>query len=76
MTLPICIGGIVLFIGLGIAVISGVLDHRYFGGAPVEQSLVLALIFNAILVIFGWRRHRAVEIEMHGRSAAEDCCRA
>jgi len=74
-TLLICVCAILLFIGLGVAVISGLLDHRFFGGAPVERSLILALVINAVLVVFGWRRHRAVEVEMHGRSAAEERAR-
>lgn len=74
-TLLICVCAILLFIGLGVAVISGLLDHRFFGGAPVERSLVVALFINAVLVIFGWLRHQAVAIEMHGRSAAEERAR-
>lgn len=74
-TLAICVSAILLFVGLSFAVISGLLDHRYYGGEPVAQPLVTALLINAALVIFGWRRHRAVRIEMHGRSAAEERAR-
>ncbi len=74
-TLAICVCAILLFAGLSIAVISGALDHRYFGGQPVQRPLVVALLINAALVIFGWRRHRAVQIEMNGRSAAEERAR-
>ncbi len=74
-TLGICVCAILLFVGLSIAVISGALDHRYFGGAPVQRPLVVALLINAALVIFGWRRHRAVQVEMDGRSAAEERAR-
>ena len=74
-TLLAFVAGIILFAGLAIAVISGFLDHRYFGGAPVERHLFLALTANALLVIFCWRRHRTAEIETQGRSAAEERAR-
>ncbi len=73
--MAICVCAALLFVGLSVAVISGAVDHLYGGGAPVRRPLMIALLLNAALVLFGWMRHRAAQIEMTGRSAAEERAR-
>ena len=41
------------------------------GGDPVDQPLIVALILNVALILFGWRRHDALAREVGERTAAE-----
>ncbi|KQN37592.1 diguanylate cyclase [Sphingomonas sp. Leaf407] len=61
-----------LFLGVGAAVVSSAVAYRFAGGPPIERSLVVALLLNMALILFGWFRHRALSEEVRLRAAAEE----
>ena len=63
---------ILLFIGTGSAVLATTLRHLRSGGDPTDQTLVIALLLNVALILFGWRRHRELSREVSIRAAAEE----
>jgi diguanylate cyclase (GGDEF)-like protein len=71
----ISVASILLFVGIGSSVLSGLLAWEFDGGAPVDESLVFALLLNIALILFGWRRHRALYAEVRVRAAAEERAR-
>lgn len=72
VTGAISIAAILLFVGTGSTVLSKTL-HQYFeGGAPADRTLVIALLLNVALILFGWRRHATLSQEVRIRAAAEE----
>lgn len=71
LTGAISVAAILLFVGIGSAVLSSMLQHHFRGGQPVEQTLVIALILNVALILFGWRRHEDLRREIATRAEAE-----
>jgi diguanylate cyclase (GGDEF)-like protein len=72
LTGAISVAAILLFVGTGSAVLSQTLQHYLEGGAPADRSLVIALLLNVALILFGWRRHSALSQEVQVRAAAEE----
>ena len=68
----ITVAAIVLFVGTGSAVLSKALNAYVFGGPKVDRGLVIALLLNVALILFGWRRHRELTVEVAVRTAAEE----
>ncbi len=68
----ISVASILLFVGTGSAVLSKTLQHYFEGGAPADRTLVIALLLNVALILFGWRRHQALSQEVQIRAAAEE----
>ncbi|QNQ11010.1 putative bifunctional diguanylate cyclase/phosphodiesterase [Sphingomonas alpina] len=68
----ITVAAILLFVGTGSAVLSSTLKHYFAGGGGADQTLVIALLLNVALILFGWRRHRELSIEVTIRAAAEE----
>lgn len=68
----ITIAAILLFIGTGSAALSRSLHHYFNGGGGTDQTLVIALLLNIALILFGWRRHRELANEVTIRTAAEE----
>ncbi len=72
ITGAISVAAILLFVGTGSAVLSRTLQHYFDGGAPADRTLVVALLLNVALILFGWRRHRFLSNEVRVRTAAEE----
>lgn len=75
LTGAISIAAILLFVGIGSAVMSGTIAHWFAGGQPVDRSLVIALLLNIALILAGWQRHRSLSIEVRVRAEAEERAR-
>lgn len=72
ITGAISVAAILMFVGIGSSVLSTSLQYYFKGGAPADRTLVVALLLNVALILFGWRRHRALSIEVRIRAAAEE----
>ena len=72
LTGAISVAAILMFVGTGSSVLSTSLQYYFEGGAPTDRTLVIALLLNVALILFGWRRHRALSIEVQIRAAAEE----
>jgi len=72
VTGAISVAAILMFVGTGSSVLSTTLQHYFEGGAPVDRTLVIALLLNVALILFGWRRHHALSQEVRIRTAAEE----
>ena len=72
ITGAISVAAILLFVGIGSAVLSQSLQHYLQGAEPPAQPLVIALLLNVALILFGWRRHAALSHELQIRAAAEE----
>jgi diguanylate cyclase (GGDEF)-like protein len=72
VTGAISVAAILMFVGTGSSVLSTTLQHYFEGGAPADRTLVIALLLNVALILFGWRRHHALSQEVRVRTAAEE----
>ncbi|MES2444685.1 MAG: EAL domain-containing protein [Pseudomonadota bacterium] len=72
VTGAISVAAILMFVGTGSSVLSTTLQHYFEGGAPADRTLVIALLLNVALILFGWRRHHALSQEVQVRAAAEE----
>ncbi|MFC3580605.1 putative bifunctional diguanylate cyclase/phosphodiesterase [Sphingomonas hylomeconis] len=72
ITGAITVAAILLFVGTGSAVLSAALRNYLGGGEGPDQPLVIALLLNVALILFGWRRHRELADEVNVRTAAEE----
>jgi diguanylate cyclase (GGDEF)-like protein len=72
ITGAISVAAILMFVGTGSSVLSTTLQYYFQGGAPADRTLVIALLLNVALILFGWRRHHALSIEVQVRTAAEE----
>ncbi|WP_243846975.1 putative bifunctional diguanylate cyclase/phosphodiesterase [Sphingomonas japonica] len=72
VTGAISIAAILLFVGTGSSVLSRTVDYYVNGGAPADRTLVIAMLLNVALILFGWRRHSALAVEVATRTAAEE----
>jgi len=68
----ISVAAILLFVGTGSSVLSKSLRYYFQGGEPADRTLVIALLLNVALILFGWRRHAALSQEVMIRTAAEE----
>jgi diguanylate cyclase (GGDEF)-like protein len=68
----ITFAAILLFVGIASVVLS-LSPQAYSGnGERVNHTLVVALLLNVALILFGWRRHRDLSQEVTVRTAAEE----
>jgi len=72
LTGAISVSAILLFVGIGSAVLSKSVQFYFQGGEPVAQPLVIALLLNVALILLGWRRHASLSHELQIRAAAEE----
>ncbi|MEI9927090.1 MAG: EAL domain-containing protein [Sphingomonas sp.] len=72
LTGAISVAAILMFVGTGSSVLSTTLQYYFRGGAPADRTLVIALLLNVALILFGWRRHSALSQEVQIRAAAEE----
>ncbi len=68
----ITVAAILLFIGIGSAVLSSTVRNYFTGAGSGDQTLVIALLLNVALILFGWKRHRELTREVTIRTAAEE----
>ena len=68
----ITVAAILMFIGTGSQVLSIVLDNWLHAKGGTNQTLIIAMLLNVALILFGWRRHRDLAQEVIVRSAAEE----
>ncbi|MBB5708916.1 putative bifunctional diguanylate cyclase/phosphodiesterase [Sphingomonas xinjiangensis] len=72
LTGAISVAAILLFVGTGSSVLSQTVEYYFHNGRPADQQLVIALLLNVALILFGWRRHSALSQEVQVRTAAEE----
>ncbi|MBO9712925.1 EAL domain-containing protein [Sphingomonas sp.] len=72
VTGAISVAAILMFVGTGSSVLSTTLQYYFEDGAPTDRTLVIALLLNVALILFGWRRHNALRDEVRVRAAAEE----
>ncbi|MBX3595419.1 EAL domain-containing protein [Sphingomonas sp.] len=72
ITGAISVAAILMFVGTGSSVLSKTLKHYFEGEAPADRTLIIALLLNVALILFGWRRHRALSDEVRIRTEAEE----
>ncbi|OYY66942.1 MAG: GGDEF-domain containing protein [Sphingomonas sp. 28-62-11] len=68
----ITIAAILLFVGTGSSVLSSAVRYYIADGDPTDRTLVIALLLNVALILFGWRRHTDLQREVEVRAAAEE----
>jgi diguanylate cyclase (GGDEF)-like protein len=68
----ITVAAIVMFVGTGSAALSMIVSNYLAGRGGNDQTLVIALLLNVALILFGWRRHRDLTREVSERAAAEE----
>jgi len=68
----ITVAAIVLFVGIGSNALSRTVAHYAVGTEIPDRTLVIALLLNVALILFGWRRHSALAIELRAHVAAEE----
>ncbi|OYY72303.1 bifunctional diguanylate cyclase/phosphodiesterase [Sphingomonas sp. 28-63-12] len=68
----ITIAAILLFVGTGSSALSSAIKYYFAGGDPTDRTLVIALLLNVALILFGWRRHNDLRREVEVRTAAEE----
>src|SRR3569623_1445929 len=68
----ITVSAILMFVGTGSSVLSTTIQHYFAGGQAADQTLVIALLLNVALILYGWRRHRALALEVTLRADAEE----
>ena len=66
---------ILLFVGTGGSVASSIVATFEGRGDGTDRSLLVALLLNIALILFGWRRYRDLAEEVNERAAAEDRAR-
>ncbi len=72
LTGAITVAAILLFVGTGSSVLSTAVQRYVGGAAATDQTLVIALLLNVALILFGWRRHNDLRQEVEVRAAAEE----
>ncbi len=68
----ITVAAILMFVGTGSSVLASTIQHYFRDGKAADQPLVIALLLNVALILFGWRRHRELAEEVTIRTAAEE----
>lgn len=72
----ITLGAIALFVGTGSSVLATIMQRQIMGDVTVDRTLVIALILNIAIILFGWRRHQDFRREVMVRIAAEERARS
>lgn len=71
LALGILIAAIILFIGTGSTVLTGIVRRWVYGVGSPDLLLGNALLLNIALLIFGWRRYAELNCEITERRKAE-----
>lgn len=67
----ITVAAIIIFVATGSAVLSTSLAHIGGSGSPIDRVLLIALLLNVALILFGWRRHAELRKAAETHAAAE-----
>jgi len=67
----ITVAAIIMFVGTGSAALSMVVTNYMAGKGGNDQTLIIALLLNVALILFGWRRHRELSRQMFERTLAD-----
>ena len=71
ITGAITVAAILLFVATGSSVLA-VFVRQFLGNdGAIDRTLVIALLLNVALILFGWRRHTDLRREVQVRAAAE-----
>jgi len=68
----ISVTSILMFVGIASQVLGSALRNLFHGDAPADRSLVIALLLNVALILFGWRRHHRLSDEVRTRTASAE----
>jgi diguanylate cyclase (GGDEF)-like protein len=71
VALGIIVAAIILFVGTGSTVLTGIVRRWFYGVGNPDTLLGNALILNIALLIFGWRRYVELNREIVERRKAE-----
>lgn len=66
---------IILFVGTGSTVLTGILRSQFYGSGSPNILLCNALILNIALLILGWRRNAALGAQLGERRRAEEAAK-
>ena len=72
----ITVAAILLFIGTGSTALSATIAAITGGGSGADNTLVVALLLNIALILFGWRRYVDLAREVKEHAGAEERARA
>lgn len=75
VALGIATAAIILFLATGTSVLPQTIDALFGDGKGPDDLLATALLLNIVLIIFGWRRYRELQIEIAERRRAEALAR-
>ncbi|MEE4154197.1 MAG: EAL domain-containing protein [Erythrobacter sp.] len=75
VALGIAAAAIILFVATGGSVFPSAILALLGEGAAPDPLLVNALLLNVVLIIFGWRRYRELQLEIGERRRAEELAR-
>ena len=70
ITIVVTALAIMMFVAIGGAAGSEMMRNASGGGAPLDRLLVIALLLNIAVILFGWRRHRELTIAIGDHVAA------
>ena len=71
----VTVAAILLFAGTGGNVVSSSIDAIAGSGGGADRVLVIALLLNIALILFGWRRYTDLTREVKDRAMAEERAR-
>ena len=71
VALGICGAAVIMFVGTGSSVLPAIARNWSGIGAGPSNVLVVALLLNVALIVFGWRRYRELTEEIGERKVAE-----
>src|SRR3546814_2911106 len=72
VTGSVVVAAIVMFTWTGGSAMSAVVRRLTGLGAGVDQIMMMDLLLNIALLLFGWRRYRDLQIEVQQRKEAEE----
>jgi len=71
LTGGIVLGAIVMFVGNGEQLVSSTIQMLYGVGSGADRTLVVAMLLNLALILFGWCRYNDLSNEVVERASAE-----
>lgn len=75
VALGVATASIIMFVATGGSVLPSVIAALFGNGAAPDVLLVNALLLNVVLIIFGWRRYRELQLEISERRRTEELAR-
>ena len=71
----VTVAAILMFVGTGSSVLSSTVNAISGVGGGADRTLVIALLLNIALILFGWRRYADLSHEVKERAGAEERAR-